>query len=213
MKTDDLVRMLAQGAEPVPRYSTRNRLSLALAIGFVLSLMVMQTLFGARHDLMQSLSTPVQWVKFGAPLLLAVAGCTTLYRLTSPGVTAGSAWPLAVAVLIALWATAAILLAGLPDDLKAQAVLGSTWRTCPLNIVLTSLPILVALMWAARGLAITKPALAGCFAGLVAGGLGTMVYALHCPEHELPFIAVWYVLGMALVTAAGAALGPRLFRW
>jgi hypothetical protein len=39
------------------------------------------------------------------------------------------------------------------------------------------------------------------------------VYALHCPEVEAPFLAVWYVGGMALPVLAGAALAHRLLRW
>lgn len=37
--------------------------------------------------------------------------------------------------------------------------------------------------------------------------------ALLCPELGMPFLAVWYVAGIALATLAGAALGPRLLRW
>jgi hypothetical protein len=47
----------------------------------------------------------------------------------------------------------------------------------------------------------------------MAGGAGAAVYALHCPELQAPFLAVWYVLGMAIPVAAGALLGPRLLRW
>ena len=46
-----------------------------------------------------------------------------------------------------------------------------------------------------------------------AGALGALVYALHCPEMATPFLAVWYVAGMAIPTALGAVLGPRLLRW
>ena len=50
-------------------------------------------------------------------------------------------------------------------------------------------------------------------AGLLAGALGALVYALHCPEMATPFLAVWYVVGMAIPTVLGAILGPRLLRW
>jgi len=68
-------------------------------------------------------------------------------------------------------------------------------------------------LWALKGAAPTRPAWAGAGAGLLAGTLGTLVYALHCPEMAAPFLAVWYLLGMAIPTAVGAALGPRLLRW
>ena len=47
----------------------------------------------------------------------------------------------------------------------------------------------------------------------MAGGAGAAVYALHCPELDAPFLAVWYVLGILMPVAAGALLGPRLLRW
>jgi hypothetical protein len=56
-------------------------------------------------------------------------------------------------------------------------------------------------------------ALSGAGAGLLAGALGTLVYALHCPESAAPFIGIWYVLGIAIPTLAGAMLGPRVLRW
>ena len=39
----------------------------------------------------------------------------------------------------------------------------------------------------------------------LAGALATLVYVLHCPESAAPFLAVWYVLGIALPTLLGAA--------
>ena len=50
-------------------------------------------------------------------------------------------------------------------------------------------------------------------AGRLAGGVGALVYTLHCPELEAPFLGVWYVIGMAIPAVIGAALGPRLLRW
>jgi hypothetical protein len=64
-----------------------------------------------------------------------------------------------------------------------------------------------------RGLAPTRPALAGAAAGALAGGVGGAVYALHCMELAAPFLAVWYVAGIVLPVVLGALLGPRLLRW
>jgi hypothetical protein len=54
---------------------------------------------------------------------------------------------------------------------------------------------------------------AGAFAGLIAGGVSAMAYALHCTDDSLPFIAVWYGGTIVLCTLAGAALRPRPLRW
>jgi hypothetical protein len=59
-------------------------------------------------------------------------------------------------------------------------------------------PTLAALLWALRGLAPTRPALAGAAAGLAAGAVGALAYALHCPELSPTFVAVWYSAGIAM---------------
>jgi hypothetical protein len=92
-------------------------------------------------------------------------------------------------------------------------VLGSSWQSCPVNITLLSLPALVLLLAIARSLAPTRPRLAGGAIGLLAGALGTLVYLLHCPELQAPFVATWYVLGMAIPAVLGALVGPRALAW
>jgi hypothetical protein len=64
-----------------------------------------------------------------------------------------------------------------------------------------------------KGLAPTRLRLAGAAAGLLAGTTGALVYCLHCPELEAPFLGFWYLLGMLIPTAVGALLGSRLLRW
>ena len=64
-----------------------------------------------------------------------------------------------------------------------------------------------------KGLAPTRLRLAGAAAGFAAGAIGALVYTLHCPELDAPFLAVWYVSGMLIPTVVGAFVGPRLLRW
>lgn len=48
---------------------------------------------------------------------------------------------------------------------------------------------------------------AGTLAGLVAGGLSAVGYALHCTADSLPFVAIWYSGTVLLHTFAGAIAG------
>ena len=117
------------------------------------------------------------------------------------------------APLVALWGlAAAVLFAAAPAE-RMPLVMGSSWSSCPLNIALLSLPALVLLLGAVRTLAPTRLRLAGAATGLLAGALGTLAYLLHCPELEAPFLAIWYVLGMATPAVIGAVIGPRVLRW
>ena len=73
--------------------------------------------------------------------------------------------------------------------------------------------MLGGLFWAMRGLAPTHLRAAGLAAGLTSGAAGAWIYAFHCPESALPFIALWYTAGIAVAGAAGLILAPRLLRW
>ncbi len=55
--------------------------------------------------------------------------------------------------------------------------------------------------------------LAGAVAGVLAGAIGTFVYAFHCNESAMPFVAIWYTLGIAAVGVLGALLGRVTLRW
>ena len=90
----------------------------------------------------------------------------------------------------------------------------SFWaHSVSVSSAMLSAPVFVAVIWAMRGLAPTRLRLAGAAAGLLAGAVGTLVYSVHCPEVEAPFIGFWYLVGMMIPTTVGAVLGPRLLRW
>jgi hypothetical protein len=99
-----------------------------------------------------------------------------------------------------------------PQD-RAGLLWGSTWRTCVFSISLMAAPFFCAAILSLRSLAPTRARLTGAVAGATAGAAGAAVYALHCPELGAPFVAVWYVLGIALPAAVGALAGRRLLRW
>ncbi len=114
---------------------------------------------------------------------------------------------------LALLALALLSLFNADLETHTGLVLGSTWARCSFNIAVVSLPSFAGLLWALKGLAPTRPALAGACAGLGAASLGAMVYAMHCPEMQAPFFAVWCTSGMLILGAAGALLGSKLLRW
>ena len=213
MKTDQLIAMLAAGVEPVQPAAVRQRFQTALTVGLAGALATMLLVFGVRHDLAQAAVLPMFWFKLLFPLSMALPALLLLLRLGRPGVRLGRVgWALVVPWLaLSLFALGALLSA--PPEGRVELVLGKTWLTCAFNITLVSVPSFAATFWALRGLAPTRPAWAGACAGLLAAAVGTVVYALHCPEMQAPFLAVWYVLGMLIPTAAGALLGPKLLRW
>ncbi len=213
MKTDALIQLLAADTLPVQRRAAPRRLALALVAGLPLAAAIMLLDYGVRRDIAQAMLLPMFWMKLMFPAVVSAAAFVALQRLARPGVRPGASWlGIAVPVLL-LWLMAAAVLATAPAQTRAALVLGQTWRTCSVNIAWISLPIFVAVLIALRGLAPTRPSWTGACAGAVAGGAGAVVYALHCPELQAPFLAVWYVLGIAVPVVTGALLGPRLLRW
>lgn len=213
MKTDDLVAMLAAGPVAVPRQAASRRLGLALAIGAPLSLAILLVEYGLRRDLLQALFWPMFWVKLLFPLAIAGAAFVMVQRLARPGVPVRRAWIGAVLPVLAVWALAVVAWFDTPVEGRMPSLMGQSWRICAMSIAVMALPVFVGAMAALRSLAPTRPALAGAAAGALAGGVGAAVYALHCMELTAPFLAVWYVSGIAVPVLVGALLGPRLLRW
>ncbi len=213
MKTDDLVTLLAAQAQPVPRNAATHQLGLALAAALPLSVAIMAWFYGPRPGLLDSLGGAMAWIKILLPASIGAAAFVAVQRLARPGVRVRGAWAGMLAPLLVLWAMGLVVWLGAAPEARPALLWGSTWRTCVFNITLISAPLFVAAFVALRGLAPTRPALAGAAAGALASGVGAAVYALHCPELGAPFLAVWYVLGMAVPVALGAWLGPRLLRW
>ena len=153
------------------------------------------------------------WLKLAFTALLGVLALFATSRLGRPGATAAAAWLAIAALLLTLEIAAGGAVAAASPADRAALVTGRTAWPCLASIALLSLPVLVALVLALRGLAPTRPRTAGLAAGLAAGAIAASTYALHCDESTLPFLAVWYVIGIALPGGLGAVLGPRLLRW
>jgi hypothetical protein len=114
--------------------------------------------------------------------------------------------------VLAIWVLAVLALLGAPED-RAMLIWGETWAACLVNIPMLSVPAFVAVFWVMKSLAPVRPAVAGAAAGLLAGAVSAVAYALHCPELAAPFIGLWYLLGMLIPAALGALIGQRLLRW
>mgnify|MGYP001286141871 CR=1 FL=1 len=213
MKTDELIQALAAGAEAGDPRAPRRRLLAAAAAGAALAVPLMIGMLGVNPQLAQAATLSAFWIKLAFVAAVAAAAFAVALRLSRPGAAVGRAG-IALAVPFALlWLLAAVVIAvAAPGDREAL-LFGSTWRACPMNIAVISAPALLLSLWAMRTAAPTRPGLAGAAAGLFAGGLGATVYTLHCPELAAPFLGVWYMLGMSIPAALGAAAGRLLLRW
>lgn len=212
MKTDELIDLLASGSAAVTP-ATNRRLGAALGWSVAGTVLLMALFLGVRSDLAQAVFVPMFWAKLLVPVIGAVAAYSLVRRLAVPGMRIGGAPLILGALLVLAWAGAVVALLSAPPTARTALLLGYTWKTCTLNISLLSLPLLGAALWFTAAQAPTRPMLAGGAAGLLAGTGAAAIYALHCPEMAAPFLGVWYVLGVAVPTVAGAVIGSRMLRW
>jgi hypothetical protein len=213
MKTQDLVALLATDVTPVDRHIMIKRFSWALLLGGLGSTLLMAIGFGIRPDLARVAQTALFWFKLAFPLALGGASLWTCTRLARPGAAVGAAGAAVALPIAVVWLAAVLMVLDTPDTERTALLLGQTWRVCPGNIACLSLPGLIAVFLAMRGLAPTRLRSAGAACGLLAGATATVAYCLHCPEMGVPFWAIWYLLGMLIPTLVGALLGPYLLRW
>ena len=213
MKTDDLVALLSTNPEPVDRGLVVRTLLVALGAGSILALGITIFGLGVRPDIMMygALSFVVAKVSFAVGIFSLAF--IYLAKLARPG---GERKPRSYLVAVPFFVIVALAVISLglaPSSHWNKMIVGDEWLECLVFIpVIAILPFAVSI-WAVRKAAPTNLVRAGAFAGLVAGGVSAMAYALHCTDDSLPFVAVWYGGTIVLCTLAGAAMGPRLLRW
>ena len=214
MKTEDLIAALSAASEPVPGGPMApRRFAAPLGVGVVAAVLLMAVWLGFA-DLRLAMAAGGFWLKLVYALALGGLGLIMAARLSRPGAVLSRRLMLSVPVLVAVLIVvgfAQLVLA--PQEARMPMMRGHSWSLCPWLILAIAAPVYLGLVVALRGLAPTRPALAGAAAGLAAGGIGAAVYALHCPEYAPAFIALWYTAGILASTVLGGLIGSRLLRW
>jgi hypothetical protein len=213
MKTEELVTLLSTNPGPVARGSFARTFGVALATSSVLAVGIAVVGLGFRSDLTTTRALIFLFLKL--VFAAGVVGIASVYlaRLARPGGERRISSISMVIPFVAIILLAVISLGLAPRSHWDKMVTGGEWLECLVSIpVIAIVPFAIAI-WAVRRAAPTNLARTGAFAGLVAGGVSAMAYALHCTDDSLPFVAVWYGGTIVLCTLAGAVLGPRLLRW
>jgi len=211
--TDELLESLTTDLVLVSDWYVVRRLIIGAGVGAALSAALMVSTLGLRPDFRHVVSAGVFWLKQLYTLAFALVAGFAAERLARPAASARgrTAWlPVPFLVLAGI---AAVQLATTSPGGRMATVMGISASICPWRIVFFAIPPSVGLIWAMRGLAPTRLRKAGAAIGLVAGGTGAFVYALHCSENAALFVTVWYTLGMIACALLGWALGPMLLRW
>ena len=212
METEQLIRTLA--ADNLHRArSVGFLLAMALLAAAPVSLAMFLAMLGVRPDVMTAMHNPFFDLKFAVTLALAIPAIAVSLHLSRPEASLkGWAWVLLI--------PAGILVAGIASEMMMPQrlpmmtrLIGSNSRVCMTAIPLLSLPLLAAALIGLRHGAPARPAVAGAIAGLLSAGLAATLYASHCTDDSPLFVATWYTIATALVTAIGALAGSRMLRF
>src|SRR5258707_10426284 len=212
METDQLIRTLAaDNAHRERPVGFVMALALLTAAPFSLAIFVME--LGVRPDVMTAMRNPFFDLKFLVTLALALPAIAIAIHLSRPEVSLrGWAWLLLIPVgLLGIGIASEMMM---PQRLPMMTrLVGSNSRTCLMAIPLLSVPLLAAALIGLRHGAPARPPVAVALAGLVSAGLAATLYASHCTDDSPLFVATWYTLATALVTAIGALAGSRVLRF
>jgi hypothetical protein len=212
MDTDQLIRTLAADnshrARPVG-----FMLMLALLAAAPVSLLIFFAEFGVRPDVMTAMRNPFFDLKFAVTLALAISAIAVSLHLSRPEASLrGFGWY--------LFLPAGLLVAGISGEMMMPQrvsmmtrLVGSNSKVCLTAIPLLSLPLLAGALIGLRHGAPARPALAGAIAGMLSAGFAATLYASHCTDDSPLFVATWYTLATALVTAVGALAGSKLLKY
>jgi hypothetical protein len=213
MKTDDLIAMLGTNVEPVDHRQLARTVWIAVGVGAAVALGAMLLLFGIRADLEATGALIFLLLKLAFTLALLVPASIYLLRLARPGGERNIRMVFVAAPFVAIMLLGAISLAFAPISYWDDMIVGDRWLECLLSIPVIAIVPFAVIVWALRRMAPTDLLRAGALGGLIAGAVSATGYALHCSDDSLPFVALWYGGTVAICTAAGALLGPRLLRW
>jgi len=211
--TDSLVRTLAADLAPVSPWYVARKLTVGVGVGVVLSAVLMLLVLGLRPDITHMMGTGIFWLKQAYTLVFTILAGLTAERLARPAANARQRILWLLIPLLLVFGMAAVQLSDVAAGARMPIVMGGSASVCPWRIFFFAIPPLAGLIWAMRDLAPVRLREAGAAVGLAAGGAGAFIYALHCSEDAVPFIAVWYTLGMALSALLGWIIGPLLLRW
>ena len=212
MNTDQLIRTLAADTD---RRELRVGavLAMALVTGGLIAIVMFFATLGFRPDIDTAIHNPFFDLKFLVTISLAVSAATISVHLSRPEASLNG-WKWLLLIPAALLAIGIVSEMMLPQRLPwLTRLIGSNSKVCMTAVPLLSLPILIAALFALRHGAPARPALSGAVAGLLAAGLAATLYASQCTDDSPLFVATWYSIAIAMVTALGALAGNKLLRF
>lgn len=214
MKTDELINTLVgdHSAQPRPE-PVRRGLVVAIIGGLAISSALFSLTLGLRPDILSALGTWRFDLKLSASLVLAIAAAWVALRLSSPVTMPLSAMRALIVPALLLLAGVIYEIVTIPASAWPSRAMGVNGVMCLASIIFLSVLPLTVTIFALRRGAPTSPELTGAVGGLLAGGMGAAVFAMHCTNDSPLFVAIWYTLAIGLMAMIGLLFGRYVLRW
>jgi hypothetical protein len=210
-ETQKLIDALVAGATPVRRLRpplVRALSWLALA-GAILALLAIG--HGVRSDLVEHLRQPIFVVSIAAALATGVLAAVAAFMVSLPD--RSQLWLLLPVPTLVVW-VGTIGYGCLTDWVSigpGGVHLGETVR-CFATLVLTSVPLAIALAVMLRHAALLRPVAATLAGALAVAAITSSALALMHDIDATAMILIWNLGTAAAIVALGALFGSRLFR-
>ncbi|MGO6747316.1 NrsF family protein [Rhizobium ruizarguesonis] len=211
-KIDDLIETLASDLIPVRRHALRARFALVLTVGLIGAIILLLVSLGLRPQLHPA-TMAAFWIKFSYTAVMMVTSVIGLYRVARPDCSVAEIGWVPVAAFAAIVVLAVGQLVVSPTGVYPALIFGYTALFCPVLIIAFGLPAFFANMWFLSRAAPLDSGVAGFVAGACAGAVGGWVYSWACVESGIPFIGIWYTLGILISGILGRVVGKNHLRW
>jgi hypothetical protein len=210
--TEAMIRSIAREAGELPTRSAL-RLETALLLAVIAALGVAVGLIFLYYGIQPDLQATVAGAPFRHKVIsMLVLGCGGFLLVASAGRPGASRfWVATLLPGLALLAYGAI---GDRSGLSFLGRGGTSVPSCLGIIILLSIPALAIVLAVLRSSGVvTRPALAGATAGILAGAIGAAAYALACRNDGGLFVAAWYSAAVTAMAALGSLAGRRWLAW
>jgi len=210
--TPDLIESLVAGAKPVRRLRppvARAALWLLFALAMVALLAISH---GLRADLGHRLEQPLFVTGISASLLTGVLAAVAAFIVSLPD--RSRLWLLLPAPSLALWVST-IGYQCLTDWVGVQPDgfrLGEA-ADCFATLVLTSVPLWVALLVMLRYVVLLRSAATAVTASLAVAAIASTALSLFHSLDASAMILIWNLGAAALLMGLGSAFWERMFSW
>lgn len=211
MSSDMLILTLSANLAPVRRRHMLSEAALLFALGAA-ELALVLGLGLMRPDMDHMSTSPYLTWRLGSLAVLAGVACTIAIRSFSPTARAGRGLVLACALAIAAMIGGMFVApTGVSGYTMFERLDPARGMICAGSIFVLSLPVLAMLNRLMRQAAPTQPKVSAIAAGIAAGTVGALVFAVCCPFNDPLYVVVWYSVGCALVAGTARWRLPRHF--